>query len=253
MAEVSRAVQVQACYKSEILCCCELYNLVSFASGKKPKSKRDRVRTTKTLLSMLPELHVNRANSIALLDKIGELFIGNAPVSLCGRHAPSWHSWVVGTAGDVLLAALNMLNIPYQLSGDQIAISGVPTPNPETVDLALLSHEILHSGGVPDCPALTPSALRYLDASLQVELINAERKMEPPPPVILDPRGQFAYQEAVKGTAWKTIKAQINNRPEWETLETDNGVKDLAKRYAAKNHLPGPTSRRAGRRPKNTK
>ena len=70
---------------------------------------------------------------------------------------------------------------------------------------------------------------------------------------ILDPRGLFAYQEAIKGTAWKTIKEQINQRPEWEQLETDNGAKDLAKRYAEKNNLPEPPSRHPGRRSKNTK
>lgn len=66
-------------------------------------------------------------------------------------------------------------------------------------------------------------------------------------------RDAWVYGEAMAGKPWKEIRSRLRSiSAEWEPIETDNGVKDVARRYAEKNSLPVPESRRPGR-PKNTK
>ena len=51
-----------------------------------------------------------------------------------------------------------------------------------------------------------------------------------------------------KGDAFKSIRIDLKaNHPEWEPIETDNGVKKAGERYAKRHDLPEPAKRKAGR------
>ncbi len=63
-----------------------------------------------------------------------------------------------------------------------------------------------------------------------------------------DQRDKWIYAQAIKGTAWASIKRALDRKPEtWERIETENGVKDAAKRYADRHSLPPPPRRKRGR------
>ena len=69
-----------------------------------------------------------------------------------------------------------------------------------------------------------------------------------------DSRDKWIYEQAVKLVAWDTIRLQLAKKKKWEGIETPNGVKDAAKRYARRKGLPQPPPRKAGRTArKNTK
>ena len=257
MVEIPRRQQLLACHNYVTKLSIELFNVVSSASGKATKNRQQRVQKARYLLSSIGTLNCLVDNSSVGLRNVGELFIGNAPVVLCGRHAASWHSWVVNTANTIVLAVLNMLNVKFSLGNeDEIVIPDMPTPSSDAVDLAELCRKILQSEWNNELP-LTEGDLDSLDASLPVELENALRRItETPMAAIItanDARGRFAYEEWFKGTAWNKIRDEINREPDWVSIWTDNGVKDAAKRYAKKNNTARAAFRHAGRPPKNTK
>jgi hypothetical protein len=63
-----------------------------------------------------------------------------------------------------------------------------------------------------------------------------------------DPRDKWIYAQAIKGVAWGAIRRKLDKKPAaWERIETDNGVKDAATRYAKRHNLSLPPPRKAGR------
>lgn len=66
-----------------------------------------------------------------------------------------------------------------------------------------------------------------------------------------DNRDNWIYNEAMKGTEWDSIIRKQRKKPEkWERINSVQGIKDAAKRYARRHDLPQPPSRQAGRQPK---
>lgn len=62
-------------------------------------------------------------------------------------------------------------------------------------------------------------------------------------------RNKWIYHEAVKGTAWTTIKTRLGKRTRtWPSLESVNGIKKAALAYATRYNLPAPPDRQPGRR-----
>ena len=66
-------------------------------------------------------------------------------------------------------------------------------------------------------------------------------------------RNKWIYDECMKGTSHKKIRAELNRRigckeqPDWEPILTDNGIKGAATRYAIRKGKPQPPERRRGR------
>jgi len=63
-------------------------------------------------------------------------------------------------------------------------------------------------------------------------------------------RDKWIYNECIKGTPYQTIVIRLNKKPKkWSRIESVNGVKMAAKRYAERHSLPMPHARQSGRRP----
>lgn len=77
-------------------------------------------------------------------------------------------------------------------------------------------------------------------------------KIENSPQDLAEARNCWVYYEALRGTTWKAIRDGVAGNTKWEPFETDNGVKDAARRYAEKHRLSPIPERRSGRR-RNTK
>ena len=105
-------------------------------------------------------------------------------------------------------------------------------------------------------PDIAPGELRRVEAltSRLEELLReetADRDHAPapaPPPSALDARDRWIYDECCNGTAYKTIRAELERHPEWDELLTVQAVHQAARRYADRNRLPRPPARRRGRR-----
>ncbi len=63
-------------------------------------------------------------------------------------------------------------------------------------------------------------------------------------------RDKWIYGECMKGTPYKTIAIRLNKKPKkWSRIESVNGIKMAAKRYAERHSLPMPPARQSGRHP----
>jgi hypothetical protein len=81
----------------------------------------------------------------------------------------------------------------------------------------------------------------------------AQSLTEPTAAAVLanDPRDKFIYELACNGIPWKAIVAALKTKPKnWERIDTSNGVKAAANRYAARHQLPKPAPRKAGSKPR---
>lgn len=83
--------------------------------------------------------------------------------------------------------------------------------------------------------------LGQLGASLQAPM--------PPGASPNEQRDRWIYEQAKKGKAWKVISRALQDHPEWEQLESPQGVRAAVERYIARHNLPK-IQRQPGR-PKN--
>lgn len=60
-------------------------------------------------------------------------------------------------------------------------------------------------------------------------------------------RDRFIYEQCCAGMPYGQIAAEVNKNSDWAPLETKNGAKDAAKRYAQRHQLPAPPRRQRGR------
>ena len=82
-------------------------------------------------------------------------------------------------------------------------------------------------------------------ASLIEQEANGERETPPTPE---DRRNEWFYDEWCKGSPWGNIRRRLNKKPKtWPRIDSDNGIRLAARRYADKHGLPHPPSRKAGR------
>ena len=171
---VSVEQRLRACSHYVTRCSCDLWNIASALSHRSRKKNKGRV---KYLLSLLSSLNCNCANCLDGLSSVGDLFIGDTSVEMCGRSASSWHEWVANAAGDVVLAALNAFDIPYHFTANdaiEVVISP-PPPSPSEGDFPRLRDAIAHAGH-QDCRPLNTAELSKLDGHLSAELVNALRR-----------------------------------------------------------------------------
>lgn len=94
----------------------------------------------------------------------------------------------------------------------------------------------------------SPKAIaQYLERAL------AGRKKDPAQlqrDAATEARGKWIYDEVMKSATYGTIVLRLRKRPEkWDLIESPNGIKAAAKRYAERNGLPLPPPRQAGRPP----
>ncbi|BBO31946.1 hypothetical protein [Lacipirellula parvula] len=64
-------------------------------------------------------------------------------------------------------------------------------------------------------------------------------------------RDAWIYEQAMKSIPWKTILSglkRIGDERGWDEIESQNGIKSAANRYADKNNFPRPPSRTPGRK-----
>lgn len=62
-----------------------------------------------------------------------------------------------------------------------------------------------------------------------------------------DVRDKWIYEQCVAGTPYKNIILSINKVPEWSEIESTNGIKGAANRYALRHGLPPIPVRTPGR------
>jgi hypothetical protein len=55
-------------------------------------------------------------------------------------------------------------------------------------------------------------------------------------------RDRFCYEQKCAGMSWKGIRQAVNGRPDWEPIDTDQGLSQAAKRYAERHNKPWPIS-----------
>jgi hypothetical protein len=55
-------------------------------------------------------------------------------------------------------------------------------------------------------------------------------------------RDCYCYQQKKAGQTWRAIQEAVNNRSEWEPIDTEQGVSQAAKRYAERHDKPWPIS-----------
>lgn len=60
-----------------------------------------------------------------------------------------------------------------------------------------------------------------------------------------DDRDRWIYQECREGAPYKQVIAQLRDRSEWEPIESAQGIRAAAKRYAERMGLPPPPRRKA--------
>ena len=97
---------------------------------------------------------------------------------------------------------------------------------------------------------ITPAIIlgRLRDAKGVLERVYWAGMCDAPPS-----RDAWIYHETMLGKPWAWIRENIRiTNDQWYPVETDNGVKDVAERYAKDNNLPAPEKRKPGRR-RNTK
>jgi hypothetical protein len=64
-------------------------------------------------------------------------------------------------------------------------------------------------------------------------------------------RDKWIYHECMKGTPYQTIAIRLNKKPKkWSRIESANGIKMAAERYAERHSLPKPPTRQSGRCPR---
>jgi hypothetical protein len=63
-------------------------------------------------------------------------------------------------------------------------------------------------------------------------------------------RNKFVYEEVMSGTVYETIIIRCNKHSDWDRIDSIQGVKDIAKRYAKRFNLEMPPKRQGGRRKK---
>jgi hypothetical protein len=115
-------------------------------------------------------------------------------------------------------------------------LSDIPAdwPMDERQRLAAL-RSTLHCVGSPDGCKIV--------AKIVDELIG------PPVKLANEARDEWIYRQAMKGVAWKTIKARLADKPKWEPIQTIPGIRKAAKRYAGTHvDLPAPPARQRGRK-----
>ena len=82
---------------------------------------------------------------------------------------------------------------------------------------------------------------------LQSQMLPRRESKSCPWDAPTEERNRFIYEEWPKGTPVKTIRAEVNKHPDWDPIETDNGIKAAAGRYARVHDLPPPRPRKQGR------
>lgn len=184
MTEVTHRQRLDAVNHYVLRTSCDLYNIVPDASHRYDKQKGRDIHAVKSVIKVLPSLICNRNNCLGIYD-IHDRFFGEAAVTLCHRTASSWHDWVVMVAGDVVLAILDDIlpHVHYDLlQDDTIAIAdNVPAPDPTNISWQQLHKTILYSGPF-DFP-LVRANLNALDAHLEVEYINAIKRLKTQPAI----------------------------------------------------------------------
>lgn len=55
-----------------------------------------------------------------------------------------------------------------------------------------------------------------------------------------DARDKFIYEKLIGGTPARKLRAMISQHPDWDLVESDHDVEELAKRFAVRNELPLP-------------
>jgi len=145
MVDITRQ-QILACQRRVVLCDCELYNVVSFASGKTSKNKRDRVRTAQYLLSAVPKLNILRDDYFAGLSKIRSYSSATLRLRFAAALPPPG---MIGLQIRPAISFCRSEHAGHQIRDirGQIMVPSMPPPSPQTVDFTKLCHEILHSGG----------------------------------------------------------------------------------------------------------
>lgn len=90
--------------------------------------------------------------------------------------------------------------------------------------------------------ALARSARRVMGASQELQ--------SPQPATANDARDKWIYDQCCELIAYDTIRTRLAKKTAWELIETAQGIKAAAKRYAKSRNLPPIPSRQPGR-PKN--
>lgn len=155
-------------------------------------------------------------------------------------------------AGVMVAAESCLIKRAVRVGVDSAAICGAARYCRELI----ASNSIPHGDGAASLgwPELLGSRRYELPAALQAEIEDGERfirlvtaKIE-----INDPqsRDAYCYQHGMAGVAWNKIRADVNKRPQWEPLDTEQSVRKAGERHAAKFNLPPIPGRKRGRRKK---
>ena len=68
---------------------------------------------------------------------------------------------------------------------------------------------------------------------------------------VTEARDKLTYEESMKGTTYGSIVRMLKQHPEWDSVDSEQGVKDIARRYAERHGLKKVPRRHGGRKPKN--
>ncbi len=120
----------------------------------------------------------------------------------------------------------------------------------EALTALILEHFPMNYAEVERLPAekLLPLLIRIRDKQHPPRETKTTTPDVPPLETAADKRNKWLYEQCCKGTPYVEIRLKLKKKPaSWERLDTDQGVKDAARRYAEKNNLPLPASRKSGR------
>lgn len=89
----------------------------------------------------------------------------------------------------------------------------------------------------------------YPDTAL-IKLVPPSQKRQVTWDEATEDRNKWIYNEVMKGTAYETIALLLKKKPKtWDRIDSKNGVKAVAQRYANAYGLEKPRSRQPGRPP----
>jgi len=123
--------------------------------------------------------------------------------------------------------------------GEKIDANG-KTPDGRVLEWAFRE---LHPGAYPDGLLELKAPFRQLALALSLVIDRKAAAAEP-----RDARGEWIYNEACKGTSLGTIARRLKKKPAtWARIDTPQGIRRAAQRFAKKHNLPLPPPRQSGR------